>query len=122
MRSQHSICFCLGTEVVMALEKDFEAELVEAILEMLPGAFIIKMDPHMLQGIPDRLILWRDHWALLEVKRSAHAAKRPNQDYYVEVFNEMSFAAFVYPENMEEVLRALQRSFNASGDAFLPRG
>ena len=35
--------------------------------------------------------------------------------------NEMSFAAFIYPENKEEVLNAMERSFQARGAARLSR-
>lgn len=50
---------------------------------------------------------------MLEVKVSAKAPQQPNQEYYVKVFDDMSFAAFIFPENEEEVLDALQRSFRA---------
>lgn len=77
---------------------------------MFPGCFIFKLDPNEIQGIPDLLILHNNKWAILEVKRSANASHRPNQDYYVEVLNKMSFASFIYPENKEEVLHALQHA------------
>lgn len=48
---------------------------------------------------------------MLEVKKSANAAHQPNQDYYVEKMNLMSFARFIYPENKKEVLHELQQSF-----------
>ena len=52
---------------------------------------------------------WQD--ATLEVKRSANAEKRPNQEYYVELMDGMSFSRFICPENKEEVLDALQSAF-----------
>jgi hypothetical protein len=72
---------------------------------------IIKNDGGYLQGICDLLILYKDKWGFLEVKRSADAAEQVNQKYYVNHLNEMSFAAFIYPENEEEVLSALQQAF-----------
>jgi hypothetical protein len=50
---------------------------------------------------------------MLEVKPSADASKRPNQEYYVKKFNDMSFSSFIFPENEEEVLNAMERSFKA---------
>ena len=63
------------------------------------------------QGVPDLTILWGRYWATLEVKRSKRDSSQPNQDYYIEQLNEMSFAAYIYPENEEEVLVALQQAF-----------
>lgn len=99
----------------MALESKFQRELKEQLFEMFPGCYIFKQDEHQLQGIPDLLILWRNKWAMLEVKRSYADFMNPgpNQPYYVDEFNRMSFAAFIYPENREEVLRALQQAFGS---------
>lgn len=72
---------------------------------------ILHLDATEIQGIPDLLILYEDRWAALEVKKSANATHRPNQDYYVDLMNRMSFAAFVYPENREEILHELYRYF-----------
>ena len=47
---------------------------------------------------------------MLEIKISKQASKRTTQKYYINKFNEMSYAAFVYPENEDEVLDALQRT------------
>jgi hypothetical protein len=54
---------------------------------------------------------------MLEVKASANSSERPNQAHYVERLNNMSFAAFIYPENEEEVLTALQEAFASRGAA-----
>lgn len=92
------------------LESKFQKELKDELRVLFPGCFIFKLDPNEIQGIPDLLILHNNKWAILEVKRSANAPHRPNQDYYVEVLNKMSFASFIYPENKEEVLYALQHA------------
>lgn len=99
----------------MALESKFQRALKEQLFEMFPGCYIFKQDEHQFQGIPDLLILWRNKWAMLEVKRSYadFMNPEPNQTYYVDEFNRMSFAAFIYPENREEVLRALQQAFGS---------
>lgn len=92
-------------------EGAFQAELIKDIKERIPGSIVLKNDPNYIQGIPDLIVLHGDSWAALECKRSESAKHQPNQDYYVETMGEMSYAAFVYPENKEEVLNALQRSF-----------
>lgn len=95
------------------LENRFKTKLVSEIKEMFPGCMVLHLDPNEIQGIPDLLILYKDKWAALEGKKNATASHRPNQNYYVNKMNEMSFAAFIYPENKEEVLYDLQRSFES---------
>ena len=92
-------------------ENKFQADLIKELREMLPGCIILKNDANYLQGIPDLLILYRKRWAFLECKDSATARKQPNQEYYVNLLNEMSFARFIFPENKEEVLDELQLAF-----------
>lgn len=92
------------------LERDFQAKLIKEIKNEFPGCMVMKTDPTYIQGLPDLLILHNDKWAALEVKRSAKASKRPNQDYYVGKMNDMSFASFIYPENKEDILDELRKT------------
>lgn len=92
------------------VERDFQAKLIKEIKERLPSCIVMKNDASYIQGIPDLLILNNDKWGALECKKSANAKHRPNQDYYVDKMNEMSFAAFIYPGNKEEVLNDLEHS------------
>lgn len=94
------------------LESKFQSGLIKEIKDRFPECIVMKNDSNYIQGIPDLLILSGDKWASLECKKSAKAKHRPNQDYYVEKMNGMSFSAFVYPENKEEVLNELGRTFN----------
>ena len=93
------------------LESGFQDNLKKEIEEMFPGCMVFKMD--QIQGIPDLLVLHDDKWASLECKKNARASKRPNQEYYVELMNGMSFSRFIYPENKEEVLNELQQAFKS---------
>lgn len=95
-----------------AKESAFQSKLKKEILNALPDSMIFKMEQK--QGIPDLLILHNDKWAALECKRSKNAHKQPNQEYYVEKMNGMSFARFIYPENKEEVLNELYEAFRSS--------
>lgn len=95
------------------IESVYQRRLIDKLYEMFPDCFIMKNDPDEWQGIPDILILFEDKWAMLEVKVSATAEQQPNQEHYVEKFNDMSFAAFIYPENEEEVLEELLVRFGA---------
>ena len=90
------------------LESGFQKELMDDIRKMFPGCIIQKLDPKYQQGIPDWLILFEDRWAVLEAKRGIDEPAQPNQEWFIERMNSMSFGAFVYPENKEEVLHALQ--------------
>ena len=98
----------------MSRENNFQSDLIDEIEERFPGCIVLKNDPNYIQGIPDLLILYKNKWAALEAKRSENARHRPNQDYYVDLMNKMSFASFIFPENKEEVLNDLERSFRRS--------
>lgn len=93
-------------------ENKFQSSLKKELKERFPGCIVTKLDSGDIQGIPDLLILYKDKWATLENKKNAKASHRPNQDYYVEKMNEMSFSRFIYPENKEEVLNELTEAFN----------
>lgn len=95
------------------LESEFQKTLIHRLRAALPGAIVIKNDPSYIQGFPDLLVLYKDHWAALEVKKNATAKARPNQRYYVDLLSTMSFSRFVYPENVEEVLDAIQQAFRS---------
>lgn len=95
------------------LESQFQAKLIKDLKKRFPGCIVLKSDSGYLQGIPDLLILYKNKWATLECKQSIDSKKQPNQVYYVDRMNEMSFARFICPENKEEVLHDLQRSFEA---------
>lgn len=95
------------------LESEYKTHLKKRIRGMFHGCVILLGNSATQQGIPDWLILWHGRWAFLEVKKSIDAPLRPNQDYWVAELNAMSFAAFIYPENEDEVLSALQRQFTS---------
>lgn len=93
------------------VESKFQKELMDEIRDLYPGCMILKNDSGYIQGIPDWTILYKDKWAVLEAKREEKAAHQPNQDYYVDKLNDMSYSSFVYPENRETVLTQLRKVF-----------
>ena len=97
----------------MKRENKFQSDLVKELKKIFKDCIVIKLDSSQIQGIPDLLILYKDRWATLECKRSKHAARRPNQKYYVDRMNKMSFSRFIFPENKEEVLHDLQQAFKS---------
>ena len=92
------------------LENKFKTKLINELKELFPGCLVFHLDPLERQGSPDLLILYKDRWAALEGKKFANANDQPNQDYYVDFMNEMSYASFIFPENKEEVLYELQQA------------
>ncbi len=93
-------------------ENKFKTKLIDELEDLFPGCIVTHLDPNEIQGIPDLLILYKNKWAVLEGKDYANARHRPNQDYYVDLMDRMSFAAFIYPENKDEVLDALCLHFD----------
>ena len=94
------------------LENEYQSKVIKKIKKLFPGCMVLKNDPNYIQGIPDLIILHNDKWAALEVKKDRKATHRPNQDRYVEKMNEMSFSAFIFPENEEDVLHDLEQSLS----------
>lgn len=95
----------------LVLEAQYQAELIKKLKRMFPGCIVLKNDPNYIQGFPDLTVMFERHWAVLEVKRARNAPLRPNQEHYVSKASHMSFGAVIYPENEQEVLRALSRLF-----------
>ena len=95
-------------------ENQFQAQLIKDIKECFPGAVVLKNDATYIQGIPDLLVLFKDKWAALECKKGSGAHRQPNQTYYVDMLNKMSYASFICPENREEVMNELQQTFRAT--------
>ena len=93
------------------LENKFQANLIRELKNEFPGCIVMKNDSAYIQGVPDLLVLHKDKWASLEVKRSSNASHQPNQDYYVDKMNEMGFSRFVYPENKDNVMNDLRLYF-----------
>lgn len=95
------------------LENKFQAQLIKDLYELFPGCLVIKLDPNYIQGLPDLLVLYKNKWAVLECKKSKTSHKQPNQEYYVNLLDTMSFSRFICPENKEEVIDELDRLFKA---------
>ena len=99
------------------LERDFQKDLIKKLKDRYPGCMVLKNDPNYKSGIPDLTILYKDYWAVLEVKKSEKEAlkkqtgTRANQPRYVKRLNEMSFAAYIFPENEEVILHELDKHF-----------
>lgn len=102
-------------------ENKYQAELKKRILNDFPGSIVLKNDPNMIQGIPDLLVLFKDKWAALEVKKDAKSPHRPNQEWYVTKMDAMSYAATIYPENEEMIMDELQRALQPSRKARIPK-
>lgn len=92
-------------------ESQYQRYLTRKIGKLIPEAFVLKNDPTHIQGVPDLLILCGNMWAMLEIKLEESSKHQPNQDYYIELFDGMSFAAFINPQNERAVLDDLQHAF-----------
>ena len=95
------------------LENKFQAKLIKELKAMFRGCIVMKNDASYIQGIPDLIVLYNDKWCALECKKSSRASRQPNQEYYVELMDEMSFSRFICPENKDEVLFELELFFRS---------
>lgn len=94
------------------LESRFQTQLIKELKKEFPGCVVLKNDASYLQGVPDLSVFFKDRWAMLEVKKNETATKQPNQEYYVDKINAMSYAAFIYPENKTKIMDELKKHFN----------
>ena len=100
------------------LESEYQQKLRQKIEIIFPECIVLKNDPNYLQGFPDLTILFRNKWAVLEVKKdisemSKMTSSIRNQKIYIRQLDKMSFARFIYPQNEEEVLYELQQAFKS---------
>ena len=93
------------------IESRFQSALIKELKSRFEGCIIMKNDSSYIQGIPDILMLYENKWAALECKKDAKAKHQPNQDYYVNKMNNMSYANFICPENKKEILDEIERLF-----------
>lgn len=96
------------------LEAEYQAALIKRIIKRF-GEHRCRVqinDPNMpgCQGIPDLTVYVDNMWGFLEVKASEKSKLRPNQQWWIDKWGENAFCSFIYPENEEEVLRALEQS------------
>ena len=91
----------------------FQSQLRKRLEREFPGCIVLKNDPLWIQGIPDLLLLWGPYWAALETKAKPKSVRQANQTYYVDLMDRMSYSNFVSPDNVEEVLDEIHRSFRS---------
>jgi len=99
-------------DIIYMRENIFQATLIRELKRLFPGCVVVKNDANYIQGFPDLTILYKNNWATLECKKSLDEPYQPNQEYYIEVLNNMSFASMICPENKEAVLYELQQAFS----------
>lgn len=95
----------------MTQERVYQARLIKRLKSEFPGCIVLKNDPNYIQGIPDLIILYDGHWAALEVKKSKNSRRQPNQQYYIDKLDSMGYANFISPDNEEQIIGELQRTF-----------
>jgi hypothetical protein len=93
------------------LEATFRKKLVDDIEAAFPGIVTLIPDTRQIQGIPDRIFLLPKTWFALETKRGFRSSYQPNQLHWIEYLNSLSYARSVNPDNVQEVLNELQRTF-----------
>lgn len=93
------------------LERDYQPTVIARLKEILPGCVVLKNDSGYIQGIPDLSFFFEDKWGMLEVKPNIFAKYQPNQEWYLDHLNQMSYANMICPENEEEIYLEIQRTF-----------
>ena len=96
----------------MKKESEFQHQLIKQLKSEFPECIVLKNDANYIQGFPDLTVLFPNgRWAVLECKRNESASRRPNQEFYVNKLNDMSFSKFVSPDNVKDVIYELHQTF-----------
>lgn len=95
-------------------ENRFQREVIQELKSRFPGCVVMKNATGFHDGFPDIVMYLGRVWAMLECKREKAAKKRPNQLYWVDRMDGMSFARFIYPENRAKVMAELEAFVAAS--------
>ena len=90
----------------------FHSDVRKRLKKEFPECEVHKLDPTEIQGSPDLVLLCPITWATLEVKGNKKANIQPNQEFYVNKHNKMSFSNFINPENENEVFDKLHKHVN----------
>jgi len=104
------------------LERTYQAKLIKKLDRLFPGCVVLKNDSGYQQGIPDLVIFFGNQYAMLEVKPRRPRGPEdyePNQEYFIALFDRMSFGACIYPENERDVLHELQQAFGTRRPALV---
>lgn len=68
-----------------------------------------------IRGTPDLLVCCNGKFVALELKRSQNAPATELQKYNIVKINDcLGFAAIVYPENLEDIIKQLEDISNES--------
>lgn len=106
--------FLEGEQIM--LERDFQKKFIAKLKALFPGCIILKNNAKYKDSIPDLSFFYKNRYAFFEMKKSFHdylksLKNQPNQRYYIDKLNDWSFASYVYPENMKEVIDRLVEEF-----------
>lgn len=93
------------------LEADYQSDLKKLLEHILPGCVVLVKPGFTILGFPDLLILYKNQWAALEVKRSANEPYQPGQEWWIGELDQMGFSSMICPENQKEILDEVLRSF-----------
>jgi hypothetical protein len=95
----------------MARESSFQSHVIARLRDLIgDDGFVFAMDGNYIQGFPDVLILYKGKWAALECKKSSKEPFQPNQEYYIDLIDSLSFCRVIYPSIENEVFNDLQQA------------
>lgn len=92
-------------------EAVIQSAFMKRLEEIFPEMLWLKVDSTNRPGWPDVIFFVGHRYGVLEFKAERGSHRQPNQDYWVDRFNTMSYGRFVYPENVGEALDEILQTF-----------